>query len=104
MTGAGVRTLKRVALVNTLVRERGEDRPGLLDQVLRVVDQLVAEGGPLHKSFYQGGDRGQGPGLGPSAPIFYSAVLRAAKGAKQEKAFPAQWLGMLRNRWLIQNP
>jgi hypothetical protein len=31
------------------------------------------------------------------APTFYSAVERAVTGAKQEKASPQQWLGMLRN-------
>jgi hypothetical protein len=52
MAGAGVRTLKRGALLNTVVRERGEGGPGLLDQIPRVADQLVAEEGSLYRTFY----------------------------------------------------
>ena len=33
----------------------------------------------------------------PTAPTFYSAVGRAIENAKQEKASPEQWLGMLKN-------
>ncbi len=33
----------------------------------------------------------------PKVPPFYSAVLRAVEGAKQEKAAPNQWLGILKN-------
>lgn len=47
---AGVRTLKRGVLLNTLARSEGESRPGLLEQVLRQPGQLV--GSSLSGIFY----------------------------------------------------
>lgn len=49
---------------------------------------------PAEKELVQGGRELQ---QAEPAPTFYSAVERAVTNAKQEKADPSQWLGMLKN-------
>lgn len=83
---AGNTTLRRGILLNTLSRAASGDRPRLLEQTLRFQRSLVESGG-LKGLLYSA----------PKAPTFYSGLLRAVEGMKQEKAPKTQWMGMIRN-------
>jgi hypothetical protein len=87
---AGLRTLKRGILFNTLSRTSSGQRPGLLEQALRQPGKLVGRG--LAGSFYE-----------PEAlfdaaanrALFYSPAVRFVEGAKQKQATARDWKAIL---------
>lgn len=84
-TGAGRNTLKRAILLNTLLRGESSARPRLLEHALRFSRALVDQGG-LKGLLYS-----------KAKPTFYSGLLKAVEGMKQDTAPKAQWMGQIRN-------
>jgi hypothetical protein len=97
---AGSRTLKRGALLISLLRRESEEGPGLLAQVLHQLGELVA-GTPLERTFYQVTAYHGSPmeftvfAPGRRGSIDFTTDRRLAERYRQPRGLPSRGAGHL---------